>query len=131
MTRLASCRCGWLSARCSGEPVRVSVCHCLACQARTGSAFAAQVRFAADCVEMEGERRSYVRIADSGREVEYLFCPQCGSTVSYRIEGLPELVAVPLGAFGQSDFPLPAYSVYEARKHPWVRIEGEGIEHID
>jgi hypothetical protein len=40
-------------------------------------------------------------------------------------------LAVPLGLFEDWDFPLPAYSVYEERKLPWVRIEGEAIEHYD
>ena len=35
----ASCRCGQLKAIVTREPVRVSVCHCLDCQKRTGSAF--------------------------------------------------------------------------------------------
>src|SRR5262245_60383971 len=30
--RTATCRCGQLKALCEGEPVRVSVCHCLECQ---------------------------------------------------------------------------------------------------
>jgi hypothetical protein len=34
--------CGQLTARVTGVPVRVSVCHCLACQRRTGSVFGAQ-----------------------------------------------------------------------------------------
>jgi hypothetical protein len=111
--------------------VRVSVCHCLACQARTGSAFGAQARFLTENVEMEGEQRSFVRVADSGRKVDYRFCPACGSTIGYTIEGMPELVAVPLGAFAGADLPPPVYSIYESRKRPWVRIEGEGVEHHD
>jgi hypothetical protein len=43
--RLASCSCGQLTAEVSGEPVRVSICHCLACQRRTGSVFGEQARF--------------------------------------------------------------------------------------
>ena len=46
----ASCRCGQLTATATGEPVRISVCHCLVCQRRSGSAFAAQVRFPASQV---------------------------------------------------------------------------------
>lgn len=131
MTRIASCRCGALTVRCSGEPVRVSVCHCLPCQARTGSAFGAQARFAAEDVELEGEHRSFVRVADSGRKVDYRFCPICGSTIAYTIEGAPELVAVPLGAFGGADLPSPVYSIYESRKRPWVTVEANGMEHHD
>jgi hypothetical protein len=40
-TRLASCSCGQLTAQVAGEPVRISICHCLACQRRTGSVFGA------------------------------------------------------------------------------------------
>ena len=32
--RTATCRCGQLQVTCEGEPVRVSVCHCLDCQRR-------------------------------------------------------------------------------------------------
>ena len=46
VTRRAECSCGQLSATCSGEPVRVSVCHCLSCKRRTGSAFSFNARFA-------------------------------------------------------------------------------------
>jgi hypothetical protein len=111
--------------------VRVSVCHCLACQARTGSAFGAQARFPAENVELEGGHLSFVRTADSGRKVEYRFCPRCGSTVTYAIEDFPELVAVPLGAFGAADFPPPLYSIYESRKLPWLAIESEVVQHLD
>ena len=40
LTRHASCRCGQIRIACTGEPIRVSVCHCRECKARSGSAFA-------------------------------------------------------------------------------------------
>ena len=55
MTRSASCSCGRLTVSVTGEPARVSVCHCLACQRRTGSAFGVQARFDASQVHLEGE----------------------------------------------------------------------------
>lgn len=55
--RQASCRCGNLVVRTRGEPVRVSICHCLACQQRTGSVFGMQARFPADAVTIEGPGR--------------------------------------------------------------------------
>ena len=68
-TRTASCVCGQLSATCEGEPVRVSVCHCLACQKRSGSSFAAQARFPADKVVTSGEAKVFHRTADSGERL--------------------------------------------------------------
>jgi hypothetical protein len=109
--------------------VRISVCHCLACQRRTGSAFSAQARFPQDSVILSGEASTYVRIADSGAEAVDRFCPRCGSTVAYTNEGMPGLVAIPLGAFADPSFPPPRFSVYEARKHPWTVVLGEDVEH--
>lgn len=124
-TRTATCRCGQLKAMCRGEPVRVSVCHCLACQQRSGSAFAAQARWPSDAVEMTGEANVWERSADSGHRVTYRFCPACGSTLAYEIENWPGITAIPLGAFAGADKPAPAFSVYEDRKHDWVEITGD------
>jgi hypothetical protein len=127
--RRATCRCGQLSARCEGEPVRVSVCHCLDCQRRSGSAFAAQARWPEDQVTVTGEAKTWERVADSGHRATYRFCPNCGSTVAFVIEGWPGVVAVPLGLFADPNFPNPRFSVYEHRKHDWVAILGDGVEH--
>lgn len=131
MIRAAECRCGALRAACEGEPVRVSVCHCLACQRRSGSAFAAQARWPVEQVTLTGEAKIYERVADSGKRATYRFCPDCGSTISYEIEAMPGLVAVPVGAFADPTFPAPHVSVYESRKHAWTAILGEDVEHFD
>ena len=82
-THTASCRCGQLTAIAQGDPVRVSVCHCLACQKRTGSAFSVQARWEAESVEISGDAKQWTRTADSGQTTTYSFCPECGSTVHY------------------------------------------------
>ncbi len=127
-TRTASCRCGQLQAECTGEPVRVSVCHCLACQKRTGSAFSAQARWPDAQIKMSGKSSTWERTADSGHKVTYRFCPNCGSTVAYVIEGWPGVTAVPLGLFADPTLPPPRFSVYEHRKQPWVAVLGDEIE---
>jgi hypothetical protein len=128
-TRLATCRCGQLRAECVGEPVRISVCHCLACQKRTGSAFAAQARWPDAQISISGKSSSWARTADSGRKVTYRFCPNCGSTLAYAIEGTPGITAIPLGAFADPAFPPPRFSVYEHRKHHWTAVLGDDVEH--
>ncbi len=128
-TRTASCRCGQLTATCTGEPVRVSVCHCLDCQKRSGSPFAIQARFPADRVAITGEQRSYTHVGDSGAATEFRFCPTCGATLFYSGGGFPDLIAIPVGAFADPAFPAPAFSVWEERKHEWVVISGDHVEH--
>jgi hypothetical protein len=126
---IASCSCGQLQARVSAEPVRVSVCHCLACQRRTGSVFGAQARFARDAVTVVGASAEYVRVGDEGNKATFRFCPACGATVYYTLEGLVDAVAVPVGAFADPSFPAPAFSVYEERMHSWVSLP-DGIERM-
>ena len=84
MTREASCSCGQLRVTVEGEPVRVSVCHCLACQRRTGSAFGYQARFPIEVFEIEGDYKEHVRYSDEGEERRSSFCPECGSTVFWK-----------------------------------------------
>ncbi len=128
-TRIATCRCGQLEATCAGEPVRISACHCLNCQKRSGSAFAAQARWPDERVTVSGESRTWSHTGDSGRRADFRFCPRCGSTVVYVSEGMPGVTAVALGAFADPSFPAPRHSGYEERKHPWVEILGEDVEH--
>lgn len=123
-SREASCSCGSIRLRCKGEPVRISVCHCLECQKRTGSAFAGQARFPRDNVEfLSGEPTEFDRIGDAGSVATFRFCPKCGSTVWYTNDSQPDSIAVTLGSFADPSFPPPRFSVYEERKHEWVELK--------
>jgi hypothetical protein len=129
--RTAACSCGQLQVEAAGDPVRLSMCHCLACQRRTGSAFAIQARFPADRVTVTGRSTTYVRLSDEGGEERtFRFCPDCGATVFYTTSGGPDVVAVPVGAFADPSFPAPTISVFESRRHAWVRLPA-AIEHHD
>ena len=129
-TRHASCSCGQLTIETSGEPLRISVCHCLACKRRSGSAFAVQARFARTNVTIQGRSSQYVLAGDSGQKATFHFCPDCGATVHYHAQQSPDVVAVPVGAFADPAFPAPTVSVYKDRQHPWVQLVGP-IEYID
>jgi|SRR5450830_192257 len=128
--RLALCSCGQLSARVTGEPVRISICHCLACQRRTGSVFGEQARFRRDDVTVAGQSTSYDRVGDEGTRATFHFCPRCGAIVWYETAGLDDFITVPVGAFADPEFPAPTVSVYESRMHGWV-VPPPGAEHFD
>ena len=129
-TRRAACSCGQLHIVAEGEPIRISMCHCLACQRRTGSAFGLQARFPVERVRIEGRSTAYVRSSDSGEARTFHFCPECGATVHYRLSTVPDVVAVPIGAFADPAFPPPTISVYESRRYPWLTVP-ESVEHHD
>lgn len=132
--RTASCRCGQLKVAVTGDHVRFSVCHCLNCKKRSGSAFAVQARWPKEHVRIEGTSKTFVKVADSGNRATFHFCPDCGSDVYYEIDGkfddkFNDLVAIPVGTFDDPYFASPDYSVWEQRKHDWVEIVGPGVEH--
>lgn len=123
ITRHATCSCGQLHLTCEGEPVRISMCHCLECQRRTGGVFGAQAWFARNQItRITGTSTRFVRSSDSGRSVAFEFCAVCGSTVYWEAEGFPNWIAVAIGAFADPTFPAPKYSGWEKRRHHWIEL---------
>jgi hypothetical protein len=122
--REAACHCGQLRLEVSGEPFSVSICNCLACQRRTGSAFGMQAGFKAEQVKVAGRFSDYMRVSDEADRKEHVFhfCPDCGSQVFYTEPAEPDLVVVSVGSFADPSFPPPTESGYDFRRHPWVRL---------
>jgi len=122
--RTASCTCGQLRIEVSGEPLGVGVCHCLACQRRTGSVFATLAAFRAPYT-VSGKATEYVRTGDQGAQFRFRFCPVCGTTVFHTEEGRTGSVSVAVGAFADTTFQAPTISVYDCCRHPWVELPAE------
>ena len=93
--------------------MRISMCHCLDCQRRTGAVISNQARFRRDQVTFAGKTTPWMRTAESGKALTFHFCPTCGSTVYWEGEGFPGYVAVAIGSFADPDFPAPAIAVWE------------------
>lgn len=130
-THHATCCCGQLRVTCDGDPIRVSMCHCRACQRRTGSVVGVQARFSRDRVTVEGRATRYERVGDAGARIASHFCPDCGSTLYWEMDVMEGCVAVAVGAFADAGFPPPTFSVYEARRHPWLDTTSLDIERMD
>ena len=119
--RHADCSCGQLRLRLSGDPQLVSSCHCLACQRRTGALFGSTSFWRkSQVLAIEGERRSFRRVADSGTGLIHQFCPTCGSTVYWESEKTPEFLSVAVGCFADPQFPAPVRTVWTTSKHGWL-----------
>jgi hypothetical protein len=131
-TREAACHCGQLRLEVQGDPFVVSICHCLACQRRTGSAFGMQAAFTPDQVRVVGRFSDFLRVSDEADRKEHIFhfCPDCGSQVFYTEPTEPDLIVVSVGAFADPSFPPPTESGYDHRRHPWVALP-DSIERDD
>ena len=133
-TRHASCSCGKLQVVCEGEPLRISLCHCLACQRRTGTAFGNQAAFNRQQItSISGNSTQFTRVTDTGRSVRFQFCPVCGSTVYWEAERYPGVILVAVGSFADPGFAAPQLSVWERSRHEWVAplCDAADIQHLD
>lgn len=124
-SRAARCACGRVTLVVETEPAVVSVCHCDFCQKRTGSVFQVGAYFGPDePFAITGETRAYNGLEQdgaasvSGTSVTYHFCPTCGSTVYWEVEGLYR--GLPVGNFVDPELPPPTQELHTADRHGWV-----------
>ena len=122
MERTGQCHCGSLRVITAGEPDRVYLCHCQACQRRTGTAFHFGASFPKERVRLDGEREVYERDADSGYRIRFHFCPNCGTTLYWEGDRNPAVCGVAVGAFDISTFTPPSDSIWEESMYPWLGL---------
>jgi hypothetical protein len=123
--RTASCCCGDLSITLLGEPERVILCHCDYCQKRTGNVNQVSCWYYGDQIE---SRTGDPRIFNEGPknpEIDYTFCPRCGSTVYWEFKLFQRalnlsLFGIAVGCFVEPDFPPPDLELWSSARHPWV-----------
>jgi hypothetical protein len=121
MSRTAACSCGQLTVTIAGEPDYVAACSCLECQKSTGSVFGVSTYWPkAAVVSIMGNSTCWRRGSSAGRWIDNYFCPVCGSTLYWYMEGAPASIGVSAGNFADPAFPPPTYAVWCESKHPWV-----------
>jgi len=113
----------------TGEPERVYLCHCRACQRRTGTAFHSGATYAKDRVRLDGERKVYERGADSGNRIRFHFCPNCGTTLYWEGDRNPAVCGVAVGAFEVGSFPPPSDSIWEESMFRWLGLPSGTVHH--
>jgi len=119
------------SGGCSCGQVRFTVerfnyvlaCHCNACKKRTGSAYGLSVMVDnASVKEFAGETKSFVRGGESGKPVRYEFCPNCGTTIRWHVEIVPDRQMFAAGAFDAVHELRVAGEMYTETALPWARL---------
>lgn len=74
-------------------------------------------------VAQTGEPKHYRSPDNPG--TDYMFCPSCGSTVYWEIQGLDSvygsrLYGVAVGGFADPEFPRPAVEAWSSKRHLWL-----------
>jgi len=95
------CVCGNVTFTVTGDPKRITICHCQWCQRRTGSAFGVEAVFEESQIEIYDDAvTTYRHISDeSGRWLDQYFCQQCGSNLGFSLEAVPGIRTIAAGIF--------------------------------
>lgn len=131
MKQEAKCSCGQLKATYAGDITKTSICHCFECQKRTGSAFGLQTRVEKSNVSIVGIATIFKRTGDSGGIATFHFCPKCGSTVFWELDGIPGSIVIAAGSLTNPKLPSPTFIVYGNRKHHWLTMPESAVEYFD
>jgi hypothetical protein len=91
------CACNAVSIRIDGEPLVVRQCWCAQCQKLAGGGPSHNGIFLTADITVTGEVASNRRIAASGREIIWSFCPACGTQLFAASSAGPHMRAVRLG----------------------------------
>ena len=122
-TYAGGCSCGTVRFAVR-DYLYVLVCHCDACKKRTGSAFGISVVVSnLDIVSLTGETRIFTRIAETGRPVDYVFCPVCATTIQWKIKKAPDWTIFAGGAFDDIHAMPAAGAMYSERALSWAQPE--------
>jgi hypothetical protein len=52
--------------------------------------------------------------------VNYEFCPNCGSTVHWTFDNIPQVRGIAVGCFVDKSFPKPDIEIQTQYRHHWV-----------
>jgi len=108
---------------CTGEPSKVSLCHCLDCQKQTGSAFAINGLIETARIEMlQGDLQKVEMPSPSGRGHDVYRCPKCEVAVWSDYGRRPYLRFVRLATLDQPHAIAPDAHIFTKSKVPWVGL---------
>lgn len=131
MPRIAGgCLCGKVRYSADVEPKFVGLCHCHDCQKFTGSAFAAVIALPKSAVTVTGILKGFAKRGDSGKPIERMFCPDCGSSVLDEADAMPGTVMIAAGTLDDPSWVKPDAQIYCASAQPWVQL-GAGMKSFD
>ena len=113
------CLCGNIRYEVSGAPVVVAHCHCEDCQRVSGAGHTTGAMFATEQFTITGTLSEYRLESTAGTTVTKTFCPNCGSPIFGRNDGMDGFVTVSLGTLDDSSAFEPEVTIFARNKKDW------------
>ena len=116
------CLCGAIRLEAEGPPDAVVACHCASCRKQTGAPFAVYADYPAARIRfISGEAARFA----SSQGAQRGFCADCGSTLYFRGDNLPEMIHLHVGLFDDAGAFPPTADVHTDTRLPWVQPCGQ------
>ena len=123
-----ACQCRAVLYRCTSAPVTVYACHCTECQRQSGSAFGTSMLVPREAFSFtDGAPRTWVRTGDSGRKVDCLFCPDCGTRLVHLPQHSPAMAIIRPGALDDTSWIRLAGHIWLRSKQPWFSVPSQAV----
>lgn len=114
------CLCGATTYSAEGPAKFAITCYCTDCQRVTGSGHAPQLGVASDTFETSGPLKAHIAKAESGSDLSFQFCGDCGSPIAKSTSKAPATVFLYAGSLDKpADFPTDAMPVFEDSRQAW------------
>lgn len=118
-----ACQCRAVRYQCAVGPRSIYACHCTECQRQSGSAFGTSMLVPREAFAFtQGAPKSWVRISDSGRKVDCLFCPDCGVRLVHLPQHSPQLAIIRPGTLDDTRSIRLAGHIWTASRQPWFEV---------
>ena len=117
------CACGAIRYESTAEPVLMLHCHCRDCQRSSGGPFSSFVVVPAEAFTLrQGSPRFHASPSEMGGMTRRDFCPECGSPVLVRPDGIPHIIAIRTGSLDDPSGFNPQVDVWTSDAHPWDQM---------
>jgi len=117
------CACGAIRYEIAAEPLMAVQCQCRDCQRHTGGGHASMIGFPKAAMKLTGTPKFHEVTADSGNTVGRGFCAHCGSFITGRSSGFPDMVTITAGSLDDPGCFQAQFAVYASRGHAWDRLD--------
>ncbi|WP_372871378.1 GFA family protein [Shewanella sp.] len=116
------CHCGHIRYEISGMPFDADYCHCRDCHKITGAPVSAWVDVKVAQLSWLGATpKEYA----SSETIRRGFCPECGSTLSYRSTAYQDYFTLSIGSLDDPGTIAPKYHIYTQDMPSWLVIEDD------
>ncbi|RLA48639.1 MAG: hypothetical protein DRR04_05235 [Gammaproteobacteria bacterium] len=124
--RNGSCGCRALKYSVEGEAINSVFCYCKDCQVHTGSDKWFGAWFSVDNLKIvSGNPTVFTRKGDSGKNMNYMFCEKCGTTICVEVT-LGNFYSVAVSTLDNTDNFAPSMAIYTASAPNWA-VFPEGV----